>query len=141
MPQFGRGMSKAASIFGNMPRNQQQPDSRAYQPTGRNNFGSSSFGQMLGNMGMGNHFGQMKQETPQPMMGNMGSSMGRALMPQFMPWMQQQQPMPQQQPMQMPGNMQKPWGDLSGAPGRIGDMYRQGKIQTLGGNFGGFGLM
>lgn len=156
MPNFGGRMSKAASMFGN----QKQQDQ---------NYAGSNPGQGMGQqmmnmgMGLGNMFGRGRQDMPvkqfpgfggqsfgqAPQMGgggfmgnlgNMGMQMGRALAPQSLPFQMQQQ-MPQQMP--MPDYMQgRPPGDLSGAPGRIGDMYRQGKIQTMmPGGFGGFGLM
>lgn len=79
------------------------------------------------NFGMGNGSGMSG--------GDMG--MRRPMMPQFDPsqFMMQQQ---QQQPMQMPDYMQgRPPGDMSGMSGGLGDMYRQGKIQTMGPMGGG----
>ena len=67
--------------------------------------------------------------------GNMGMAQ-RPMMPSFNPSQFMMQQPQQQQQMQLPDYMQRS-GDLSGMQSPMGDMYRQGRFQTMGGGFGG----
>lgn len=156
MPQFGN-RSKASSIgmqdsspqmgmggFGGQQDNQGPITGfggsginrmgMGYNPIGQmsRNVGSNPFGNLgaiYGQMGMGQQSQPMAQQMPQEMRAMMPSPQG------FMGMMGQGNPNPNPAPPPMQ-QMQAPPG-LSDNPGRIGDMYRSGRIQTLGGG-GGF---